>query len=124
MDKEQAIQDFWSRFGWQAFAENSLPTGENAPALPFITYSVSLDSIGSPVLLTGTLRDRNTSWKRLSNKTEEIADYLDKIYPIKITKGYMYLTPGSPFAQRMSGTEDDMEKSVLINLQAEFLTKN
>ena len=124
MDKEQAIHNFWSSFGWQAFNENSVPTGENAPGLPYITYSVSLDSLGFPVSLSGILWDRNTSWKRLSDKTEEIADYLDLIYPIKIDKGYVYLTPGSPFAQRMSGEEDDMVKSVLINLQAEFLTKN
>lgn len=124
MDKAQAIQNFWSRFGWQAFSENSVPTGDNAPGLPYITYSVSVDSIGYPVSLSGVLWDRNTSWQRLTKKADEIADYLDEIYPIKINKGYMYLTPGSPFAQRMSGESDDMVKSILINIQAEFLTKN
>ena len=40
MTREQAIFDFWNSFNIPAFEENSVPTGEDAPAYPYITYQL------------------------------------------------------------------------------------
>jgi hypothetical protein len=46
MDKEQAIQNFWSQFGIPAYDENSVPDDLR---YPFITYSVSTDMLDDTV---------------------------------------------------------------------------
>lgn len=119
MDKEQAIHDFWSGFGLTAYDSNTVPDGAQTP---YITYDVSIDNIGNPVLLTGSIWYRSTSWEAITKKKDEIAEaigYGHKI--IKVDGGYIYITRGSPFAQRMSN-EDDSIRRIYINLMAEFLT--
>lgn len=122
MDKAQAIHNFWSKFG-TAYDENSVPTGSDAPDFPYITYSVSTDSLGNDISLHGSLWYRSTSWAAISKKAEEIERYLyEHSQPIKIDGGYLWLKRGSPFAQRMSDPNDDMIRRVYINITAEFLT--
>lgn len=123
MDKAQAIHGFWSSFGLTAYDESTVPTGEDAPDFPYITYSVSTDSIGNDISLNGSLWYRSTSWAAISKKAEEIERYLyEYSQPIKIDGGYLWLKRGSPFAQRMSDPNDDMIRRVYINITAEFLT--
>lgn len=121
-DKEQAIQSFWSSFGLTAYDSSTIPTGDNAPEPPYITYDVITDSIGTPVLLTGSLWYRSNSWADITHKKDEIAadiGYGHKI--ISIDGGYLYITKGTPFAQRMAD-EDDSIRRIVINLMVEFLT--
>lgn len=122
MDKAQAINAFWSKFG-TAYDENSVPIGKDAPPFPYITYSVSTDNLGNDVSISGSLWDRSSSWAEISKKALEIERYLyENSEPIKIDGGYMWLKRGSPFAQRMGDPSDDMVRRILINLTAEFLT--
>lgn len=39
MTATRVLNSFYSSFGLPAYDENSVPTGENAPAFPYITYS-------------------------------------------------------------------------------------
>lgn len=123
MDKSQSIHSFWSGFGLPAYDENSVPTGENSPTMPYITYSVSTDSIGNVVQLSGSLWYRSTSWADISKKADEISEYLGtggKV--ISIDNGYMWVVSGHPFAQRMSDSNDELIRRIYVNLQAEFIT--
>ena len=52
MDKAQAIHSFWSGFGLTAYDAATVPTGDNAPRFPYLTYDVAWGSIGAPVALT------------------------------------------------------------------------
>lgn len=125
MIKEQAIHQFWSSFGLKAYDEQTVPTGDDAPAFPYITYEVITDSINHPVLLTASLWYRATDWVAITEKKDEISEaisYGHKI--IKIDGGYMYLTRGTPFAQRMSDENDDMIRRVYLQVNCEFLTAN
>lgn len=124
MTKAQAIQQFWSQFGVKAYDENTVPTGANAPQLPYITYSSKTDSIGAVLALTGSVWDRSSSWATVESLVDSIAEAVGKngYYIAKVDGGYMWITKGTPFAQRMADPNDDMIRRVYINLQCEFLT--
>jgi hypothetical protein len=120
MDKEQAIQNFWSQFGIPAYDENSVP---DDLSYPFITYSVATDMLDDVVSLYGNIFYRSPSWKDITQKKEQIAEYIGAGgVAVKIDTGYVYFCQGTPFAQRMSEPGDDMVKRYYIQLQAEFLT--
>ena len=119
MDKAQAIQKFWSSFGLEAYDENSVP---QTAQLPYITYRVSTGSFGQVLNLTGSIWYRSLSWAEISRKADEIARRIGIGYSIdKVDGGYVWITQGTPFAQRMSD-EDASIRRIYINLNAEFLT--
>lgn len=125
MDKIQAIHNFWSGFNLPAYDENSVPTGENAPDFPYITYFTATDALGYPVQLNGSLWYRDSSWKDISLKAQEISNAIGLSGNcIKIDDGYMWLIRGNPFSQRMSEPNDDMVRRIYLNIQVEFLTAN
>lgn len=118
MDKWQAIQKFWGSFGLPAYDENSVPDDATAP---YITYSAQTASFEAPLLLTGSIWYRSQSWEAISKKADEIALNSHKL--IKLDDGYLFITQGSPFAQRMNDT-DETVKRIYINLMCEFFTSN
>lgn len=124
MDKAQAIHHFWSSFGIPAYDENTIPTGENRPTPPYITYNVVEGAVESVLLLTGSVWYRSTSWVDISKKVDEIAEKLGQngFHIEEVDGGYMWMVQGSPFAQRMSDPEDDMLRRYYLNVTAEFLT--
>ena len=77
MDKSQAIDNFWNRFGIPAYDENTVP--QDAP-LPRITYNVETDSLDNPVGMNASLWYRSRSWKDISKKAEEIGEYITKMF--------------------------------------------
>lgn len=123
MDKWQAIDNFWNSFDWNAYDENSVDTGRFSPSLPYITYSAQTGSVGQILSLTGSLWDRSTSWQSVSNKADDIAEAIGYGYSIeKVDGGYLWITKGQPFAQRMNDPDDSEIKRIYIVLSAEFLT--
>ena len=128
MDKWQAIQKFWGSFGLPAYDENSVPeyiTDENGNEVkvepPYITYSAQTASFEAPILLTASIWYRSQSWEAISKKADEIALNSHKL--IKLDDGYLFITQGSPFAQRMNDTDETI-KRIYINLMCEFFTSN
>lgn len=124
MTREKALHQFWSSFGLKAYDEMTVPTGDDAPALPYITYEVVTDNLNHPVSISGSVWYRSTSWTEVTQKAEQIAEAIGYGHlMIKIDGGYMYLTRGTPFAQRV-GDEDDSIRRILLNLTCEYLTAN
>ena len=121
MDKAQAIHQFWSGFGLPAYDENTV---DEDAEFPYITYSVATGSIEDFILLTASLWYRSTSWAAISRKADEIAQAITDMNPpaIKIDGGRVYLSKGSPFAQRMAEESDDSVRRIYMNVYAEFLT--
>lgn len=121
MNKAQAIHKFWSGFGLPAYDENSVP--DNA-VMPYITYGVSTGALDDTIMLTGSLWYRSASWQGVSLKADEIARAVGKNgYKISVLdNGYLWITQGSPFAQRMSDQSDNMIRRIYLVLNAEFLT--
>lgn len=119
MDKVQALDKFWNGFALPAYDESSVP---DQAQFPYITYSVSMDSLGNVVNLHANLWYRSTSWRESTLKVEEISkDISYGFKTIPFDGGYIYITRGAPFAQRMDDPDDNLIKRYYINVQAEFL---
>lgn len=121
MDKAQAIQNFWSSFGLTAYDEYTVPDDAQ---MPYITYNVPTGSLGDLVVLNARLWYRSTSWRDITRKSEEIARAIGQYgyYVMELDGGYVWLTKGSPFSQRMADESDTMIRSIYLNVNAEFLT--
>lgn len=120
MNKEQALQAFYASFDWPAYDENTVPDDAE---LPYITYEVSTDNIGTAVFLSASLWDRSTSWGTVTQKLQEIAAYLGNHgITLPYDGGAIWMTRGSPFAQRLAD-DDDTIRRIMINLQAEFISE-
>lgn len=122
MDKFQALQSFWESFGLPAYDENTVPTGDSAPALPYITYDAITSNFGSTVALSGSLWYYGTSWSQITTKMLEIQSEIGrggKMIPMD--DGALWIRQGNPFAQRMADP-NDMIRRIYMNIEVEFLT--
>jgi len=122
MDKFQALQSFWSSFGIPAYDENTVPTGNDAPEFPYITYDAVISNFDNKVAMSASIWDYGTSWGRVTAKLAEIQSAIGnggKILPID--DGAFWITTGRPFAQRMND-DNDMIRRVFMNISAEFIT--
>lgn len=121
MNKSQAIHEFWNSFGVNAYDENTVPPDAE---FPYITYSVITDSFEHPVNLSASIWDRNTSWKRVSDLSDEIGTRLNEHGStlIKLDDGYLWMTQGNPFAQRTNDPDDSIRR-IYLNIDTEFLTR-
>lgn len=121
MDKAQALQTFWESFGIPAYEQTTVP---ETAKMPYITYSVSTDSLDNVVNMSASVWYHSTSWKDISEKTEQIARYIVGMNPpsIKFDGGRLYIAKGNPFAQRMADPNDDMIRRMYLNIQAEYLS--
>lgn len=123
MTKEGALYLFWSSFGLTAYEENTVPTGEDAPKFPYLTYSVSTDEIGREIALNASLWYRSDSWADINAKTEDIAQKIGRGgCLVHFDEGSIWLKKGQPFAQNMGDESDNMIKRKYINITAEYLS--
>lgn len=121
MDKYQAIHEFWNSFGIPAYDSSTVPEEQSRGDF-YITYEATVDRLDNAVPLTASIWKAGTnSWSEISQKAEQISDDLVQVKTIPLDIGYLYLTRGRPFAQRMTD-EDDTVRRIYINLMAEFLT--
>lgn len=119
-NKWQTLDDFWNGFGIPAYDENSVP---DEAQMPYITYNAVVSNFENPITLLASIWYRETSWKNISNLADRIAQYIGSSYrAIKIDGGYIVLTLGSPFAQRMAD-EDDSVRRMYLMVDTEFYTE-
>lgn len=133
MNKQQAYNAFWSRFGILAFEENTVPDDDTIEALiesgaaaskyPYITYQVITGDLDGPVFPTASIWDRSNSWERVDLLTNRISEAIQTMNTIKLDNGRMFITKGAPFAQHMSEDADSSIRRVVINLAVEFFTE-
>lgn len=119
VDRFQAIHSFFSSFGLTAYDENTVPDGASPP---YLTYSVSVSALNEPVPLSASLWYRSTSWADISQKAEQISDavgYHGVIVPFD--NGRIFISRGTPFAQRMSDQNDTIRR-IYLNFTFEFMT--
>lgn len=123
MTKAGAIHGFWESFGLTAYEENAVPSGDEAPDFPYITYELITDGFGAEVALSGSLWYRGTSWVDANAKADEISETLGYAgVMLDCDSGRILLRCGSPFAQSMGDADDDMIRRKLLNITAMFLT--
>lgn len=121
--KAATIYEFWNSFEMPAYEENSVPTGEDAPKFPYITYQLVTDSLGNEVAMTASLWYRGTSWLEANAKTEEISQRIGrKGAVLDCNGGKVWTKRGTPFAQNMGDESDNLIKRKYLNITAEYLT--
>lgn len=121
--KAATIYEFWNSFEMPAYEENSVPTGEDAPKFPYITYQLVTDSLGNEVAMTVSLWYRGTSWVEANAKTEEISQRIGrKGAVLDCNGGKVWIKRGTPFAQNMGDESDNLIKRKYLNITAEYLT--
>lgn len=120
MDKAQAIDQFWNSFNLPAYDENTVP--QNAE-LPRITYNVVTDNLENVVNLHASLWYRDSSWKNITHKAEEVEKRLGEHGGelIDLDEGKVWIVKGTPFAQRMLDPDNSIRR-IYFNIQVEFLT--
>ena len=123
-DKFAAIQDFWSSFGVPAYDEYSVPTGDNAPKFPYITYSLSYDTFDRPVSMVVNIWTRSTSWGSALRKFAEIEKIIGAGKYIECDGGAILIRFGSPIMNRLGDDNDDMVRRLLVNIAAEYIISN
>ena len=122
MNKAQALHQFWSSFNLTAIDEQS--AYDTTMELPdnYITYEVQTSNLGDPVALTASLWYRSTSWEAITQKADQIAEYIGwGGKKIPINNGYIWIKLGSPFAQRMPAEQDGIRR-IVLNISADFLS--
>lgn len=123
MTKAATIYEFWHSFGLKAFEENTVPTGEDAPKFPYITYQLVTDSLGNEVAMSASIWYRGTSWVEANAKTEEVSQRIGrKGAVLDCNGGKVWIKRGTPFAQNMSDESDNLIKRKYLNITAEYLT--
>lgn len=122
MNSAQALHQFWSGFGWKAYDQATVPSGDFSPEMPRITYEVATSELGYPVSLSASLWDRSFSWVTVSEKAKAISDSLGRGgVLVPFDDGAMWIVRGSPFAQRVTD-EDDAVRRIVINVNVEFIS--
>lgn len=120
MDKYQALNTFWNSFGIPAYDSATVPEIPDRGDF-YITYEAVTDSLNRAVPMSASIWKVGTaSWSEISQKAEQISDALIQVKTIPLDIGYLYITRGQPFAQRMSD-EDSNVRRIYLNIMAEYL---
>ena len=120
--KTQALYNFWNSFGLTAYEENTVPTGDAKPKLPYITYSAVTGVFDNDVQISASLWYSGYSWAEADRKAAEISAALangGKLIPY--SDGRLWIKRGTPFAQHMAD-ENDTIRRIYLNLTAEYLS--
>ena len=122
MDEYQAIHTFWSSFGIPAYDEGTIPTGDDRPSLPYITYDISVSDFGTQVAMSASIWYLGTSWTQITAKLKEVEAEIGrggKMVPFD--GGSIWIKKGTPFAQRVPD-DNDMIRRIFMNIVAEYVT--
>jgi len=127
MDKAQALDGFWSGFGWPAFNEqgnyDELSAADLGIEDRYILYEVQTGDYTSEIALTAQLFHRSVSEETVSRKAQEIADFIGfggKVLPID--GGWLWIKRGNPFSQPLRDESDPDWRRTIINISVDFLT--
>ena len=71
--KTQALYNFWNSFGLTAYEENTVPTGDAKPKLPYITYTALTGVFDNDVQISASLWYSGYSWAEADRKAAEIS---------------------------------------------------
>lgn len=121
MTKQEAIQEFFSRFGLPVYSAQAIPDNVT---LPYLTHDIS----------TGAWGDGENSitvnlWFYTESEAipDQKADELSRAFGLggvvlPCDGGAVWLKRGSPWCQTIKDAEDDKIKGRYINVSAEYHT--
>ena len=119
--KWTAINTFWNSFGIPAYDENTVPDDAE---MPYITYEAATGGMDFKTPLNAHIYYKTTSWQGISDKADQIQDYISGGVGITYDGGRLWITERTPFAQRMAeageGTDALTVRRILLQVDAEF----
>ena len=117
-----AIYNFLSKYGLPVYEETSVPTGEDAPDFPYMTYALVTGYWGDGEQpLTVNLWYRTSSNVEPNAKAQQIGDDIGLGgCQISYDGGIVWIKRGTPFCQSMTDESDRAIKRRYINLILEF----
>jgi len=119
MTTAEVLYNFWSSFGLPAYDENTVP---DSAIVPYITYETSDDFFGEDRSLSAILWYRSPSWVAITEKEQEIAEYIGRGgRMLAVDGGALWIKRGRPWAQRMPETSDRMIRRIVLNYEIEFI---
>ena len=122
MNSQQAYDNWWNSFQWQAFEENTVPDNALSQYGHYLTYTAGKSEFDRPMMLSVSAWDRSTSWAGTVNKASEIEAAIGLGGTmIPFDGGMIWMKRGVPFSQRMSD-EDDTVRRVYMNIEVEFIS--
>lgn len=121
MNKYEAQQAYWSRFGIPAYNELTVPETER-DRYPYITYQKVNGSLDGQVTASANIYYRSTSWREIDEKITEMEPLIN--HQIEIEGGYLKVRkPEANFAQQMSDPDPAVRRYTLT-VEVEFLTRH
>ena len=128
MNKFQAQHLYWNGFGLPAFNEQTVPDvvpdgkgGTKKLVPPFITYEPITGRLDGTILQNARVYYRGKSWSPIMQKVTEIEKVADRQIPVD--GGAMKVrVPLSNFAQPLSDPTDDQLRTMVLQVEVEFLT--
>lgn len=120
VEREACLHGFWSSFGIPAYDERTI----NPDAvMPYITYEAATDYFGETLSLSASLWYHDTDWTDITGKGDEIGRSIGRGGSMRAYEGgAMWVTRGSPFAQRMSDPVDSSIRRLRLSVNIEFLS--
>lgn len=123
MTKAAALHQFFSSFGMEAYTAASVPEDSE---FPYLTYELITGAWGAEeVGMTVNLWFYTESEAIPNAKAEELSRTIGlggKVLPCD--GGFIWLKRGSPWCQSLSDETSPDIKRRLLNVTAEYLTKN
>lgn len=123
MTKGQALQNFFSGFGMEAYPSHAVP---DDAIFPWLTYDAIFDSFsGGEVSITVNLWFHTESEALPNAKAQELSEAigLGGVF-LRCDGGVIWLKRGSPWCQSLSDESDRQVKRRYLNVTAEFFTQN
>ena len=116
-DRWTALNSFWNSFGLHAYDENTVPDGAE---LPYITYEAATSQLDDPVYMSASIWYKSNSWAEVSQKAEEISNYIEGGAGVQYDSGRLWIRRGVPFAQRMSEPTDPLVRRIVLQIFVEY----
>lgn len=122
MNKYQALYSFFSSFGLKAYDQYSVPTGDDAPKFPYLTYDSSASCGDAEIQLMFSIWYRDDSKEEISLKAQEISEAIGYYHQIDCEEGGITIYRGDNFIQDMDDDEDKLVKRKVFTVYARFQT--
>lgn len=126
MKKWEAIYDFFSSFNIPAYEENSVPTGSEAPAYPYIIYEMNQGGFDANEdnALSFTIVDKLDSFVPSYELMDTIAEVIGDGKVYELDNGYLKIRQGSPWAQNQREPNDNTVRRLYSIIMVTYYTSH
>lgn len=121
-DVREVIYQFWSGFSVPAFEENSVPTGEDFPGFPYITFPMVFAGFGGKSSVFVSIWTKSDSgWQQAINIANSIYSVLkDGGLCLQHSTGAVWVSANEPFSRGTGDPNDNQVKRLLLDVSLQF----